>query len=314
MNFIQEGYKGKNDWWMYIITLFIVFVATQLGSLPLAAAALMQVDGDMQKFQSAAETAFLNIGMDSNLYLFLMILSFAFGLLALYICVTTFHRKKWKNIITTRGKIDWNRFFYGALLWGGFSVVFIFIGMAIHPENFIWNFKPIPFVILLFVSFLFLPFQTSTEEILFRGYFMQGLGLLLKSRWIPLLITSLMFGLLHGANPEIDKLGQEVLIFYVLTGLFFGVVTLLDDGLELAMGMHAINNIIAAFLVTTDWMVFRTDALFIDKTEPTIGWEMIVPVVIIYPLLLVIFSKKYGWTNCKEKLFGSVKKPLLIEE
>ena len=35
MGFIETGYKGKNDWWMYILGSTIIFFGTQLGSIPL---------------------------------------------------------------------------------------------------------------------------------------------------------------------------------------------------------------------------------------------------------------------------------------
>ena len=104
------------------------------------------------------------------------------------------------------------------------------------------------------------------------------------------------------------------MIFYIGTGFFYGITTLMDEGTELALGLHAANNMIAAFLITTDWMVFQTDALFIDTSEPSVTWEMFIPVFILYPLILVLFSKKYGWTNWLEKLTGKVENPLSIEE
>jgi hypothetical protein len=81
----------------------------------------------------------------------------------------------------------------------------------------------------------------------------------------------------------------------------------------LALGLHAANNMIAAFLITTDWMVFQTDALFIDTSEPSVTWEMFVPVFVLYPLMLLLFSKKYGWNNWLEKLTGEIDKPLSLE-
>ena len=110
-------------------------------------------------------------------------------------------------------------FFYAFVLWGAISVVSVFIGMYLSPEYYTWNFKPVPFFTLLFVSFVFLPFQTSTEELLFRGYLMQGFGTLTKNRWFPLIITSVIFGLLHGMNPEVERLGYVLMIFYIGTGL-----------------------------------------------------------------------------------------------
>ena len=74
------------------------------------------------------------------------------------------------------------------------------------------------------------------------------------------------------------------MVFYIGTGFFYGITTLMDEGTELALGLHASNNILAAFLVTTDWMVFQTDALFIDTSEPSVTWEMFLPVFVLYPL------------------------------
>ena len=143
---------------------------------------------------------------------------------------------------------------------------------------------------------------------------MQGIGVLAKNRWVPLVVTSVVFGLLHGTNPEVAKLGQITMVFYIGTGLFFGIVTLMDEGTEIALGLHAVNNITAAFFVTTDWTVFQTDALYIDISEPSVSWEMFVPVFILYPIMLFLFSKKYGWTDWKEKLTGKITKPDSLKE
>ena len=80
----------------------------------------------------------------------------------------------------------------------------------------------------------------------------------------------------------------------------------MDEGTELTLGLHAVNNIIAAFFVTTNWTVFQTDALYVDISEPSVGWEMFFPVLVLYPILLVVFSKKYGWNNWVEKLTGKI--------
>ena len=143
---------------------------------------------------------------------------------------------------------------------------------------------------------------------------MQGIGILVKNRWFPLLITSVLFGLLHGLNPEVEKLGYEIMVFYIGTGLLFGIVTLMDEGTEIALGLHAANNIVAALFITSSWAAFQTDALYLDISEPKLDWTIYVPVFVVYPILIFIFSKKYGWTNWSEKLFGKVEIPLITEE
>lgn len=135
---------------------------------------------------------------------------------------------------------------------------------------------------------------------------MQGIGLMTGKRWVPLVITSMIFGLLHLFNPEVEKLGYGIMVYYIGTGFFLGILTLMDEGLELAIGFHAANNLLTALLVTADWTAFQTESLYRDISEPELGWDVFLPVLVIYPILLYVFSKKYGWTNWKERLAGDV--------
>jgi len=86
-----------------------------------------------------------------------------------------------------------------------------------------------------------------------------------------------------------------------------GIMTLMDDGLELAIGFHAANNLIASLLLTADWTVFQTESILIDISEPSLGITDWLAPFIIYPILLAIFARKYSWTNWKEKLFSKVR-------
>ena len=310
MNYIQQAYKGLNDAWRYIVAIIVVFLGWQLlGAIPLLVTAVMH-SKDTTELMNAAQDNFMSLGINSNLFLFLMLFMFVVGLLALFFSVKKIHKRSVTSLITSRKNIDWKRVFFAFGLWFVFSAAMLLIGYFMSPENYTWNFKPFPFVVLVILSFVLMPLQTSFEELLFRGYFMQGIGILAKNRWLPLLVTSAAFGLLHGANPEVAKLGNIIMVYYIGTGLFLGMLTLLDEGTELALGFHAANNIVAAIFVTTTWTVFQTDALLIDNSEPSVGFETFLPVFIIYPLLLIVFGKKYGWTNWKEKLFGRIEKPL----
>jgi hypothetical protein len=159
-----------------------------------------------------------------------------------------------------------------------------------------------------------IPLQTSFEEYLFRGYLMQGIGVLTKNRWLPLIVTSVIFGALHMANPEVDKLGNIIMIYYIGTGFFLGIMTLMDEGMELALGFHAGNNLIAALLVTADWTVFKTNSVLKDISEPSAGFDVIAPVLILYPIFLLIMAWRYKWTDWSGKLFGKVEEPINISD
>jgi len=314
MKFIQQAYKGENQWWAYLVTIIILFFGWQfIGVIPLIGAAFYYAD-DTSEFMTSANHNFATLGMDANLYLFLIIVTFLAGLLSLFFGIKNIHKRKIVTLITSRDKVDWSRIFYAFSIWAVIGVAMIAVGYFMSPEDYVWNFKPLPFFILVVISFLFLPIQTSMEELLFRGYLMQGFGTWFKKSFVALLLTSVIFGLLHGLNPEVEKLGWISMVYYIGTGLVLGIFTLMDEGTELALGFHAANNIIAAVLVTANWTVFQTDALLIDTSEPSVGLEMFVPVLILYPLVLFIFSKKYSWTNWQEKLMGTIYKPIELNE
>lgn len=128
----------------------------------------------------------------------------------------------------------------------------------------------------------------------------------LNKKFIPLIFTSVLFGLLHGSNPEVEKLGNISLVYYVGTGLMLGIITLMDDGMELALGFHVSNNLLTSLLVTADWTALQTHSILKDVSEPNAGFQILFPVFVVYPILLVIFANRYQWTHWKEKLTGNI--------
>lgn len=191
-------------------------------------------------------------------------------------------------------------------IWSVFSIITTLATYYLNPSDFEINFQPIPFLILFIIASLLVPIQTTVEELIFRGYLMQGFANLSKNKWLPLLLTSSIFGLLHLSNPEVSKLGNIMMVYYIGTGLLLGIMTLMDDGMELALGFHAANNLIGALLVTSDWSALQTYSIFKDVSEPEAGFDIIFPVIVIYPLLLFIFGYKYKWSDWVKKLTGSI--------
>ena len=304
MKFIQQAYTGNNKWWAYLITIaFVTFPFLINVIIYLVFPELLDiVYAEMEQREP------------SNLDFLINLLPFLFLLALLFLFVKKLHNRKIKSIITSRKAVDWSRFFYAFFVWFTLGVVLIGVDYYMAPSDYVWNFKPIPFFILLLISLVFLPIQTSMEELLFRGYLMQAFGIWFKNSFVALILTAVIFGLLHGLNPEVEKLGWIIMIYYIGTGLVLGIFTLMDEGTELALGFHAANNIVAAVIVSSNWAVFQTDALLIDVSEPSLDFLMFLPVFVLYPLVLFIFSKKYGWTNWKEKLFGTVTEPVLLKE
>lgn len=306
--YIQQAFKSLHDWWRYLVGFIIIFLASQVGTVPLIAAVALKIFAEGGDIENLDESSLLTV-LDSNLTLFLMLLSFAVGLLGIYIVVRTLHKQPFVELTTSRKRVDWGRIFFGFALIAITTIVLTVLDYYSNPENYLLVFKPIPFLILAIIAVTMIPLQTSFEEYLFRGYLMQGLGVIAKNRWVPLVVTSVIFGALHVANPEVDKLGPLIMVYYIGTGFFLGIMTLMDEGMELALGFHAGNNLVTALLVTADWTVFKTDSVLKDISEPSAGLDILAPVFIIYPIFLLLMAWRYKWHNWGEKLFGKVVPP-----
>jgi membrane protease YdiL (CAAX protease family) len=303
--FLEQGIKPENKFWKYLLGSVFIISASFVGQLPITAAVFYKTFTQHVAFPTTNE-GIMNM-FESNTTLFLVMISFVFAFAGIYFVVKFIHHQTLLSVTTSRSKVDWKRIWFSFFLWSFFSLVsFLFVYLR-APEQFVLQFKLVPFLILVILGCILIPIQTTTEEYVFRGYLMQGFANLAQNRWFPLLMTSIIFGSMHWTNPEVGKMGNIIMIYYIGTGLFLGVITLMDEGMELALGFHAANNLVGALLVTSDWTVFQTNSIFKDLSEPSAGIDVILPVVVIYPILLLIFSKKYGWTNWKEKLTGNIK-------
>lgn len=302
--FLEQGVKNENKFWKYLLGSVFIITASFIGQIPLTLAIAYQTIVNKIPYPTS-EAGIMTI-FESNVTLFLILISFVFALAGVYFAVRYIHHQTFLSVTTSRPKVDWNRILFSFGLWGAFTAVLTVLFYYLSPDDFIINFKPIPFAILFVIATILIPIQTSTEEYVFRGYLMQGFANLARNKWFPLLMTSVIFGVMHIFNPEVTKMGYIIMIYYIGTGLFLGIITLMDEGIELALGFHAANNLVGALLVTSDWSAFQTHSVFKDISEPSAGVDVILPVIIIYPIMLYIFSKKYNWTNWKEKLTGEI--------
>lgn len=239
-------------------------------------------------------------------FLVLGLFTFCIFFLVLLIVTKYIHKQSFTSFSTARKKFDIGRFLFAFFVWGFLVVVSIFTDYLLSPKDYVWNFQLVPFLNLLVIVVLLIPFQAGFEEYFFRSYLLQGLGIICKNKWFPLIFTSLSFGFMHIANPEIDKFGYAFISVYIIMGFSMGIITLMDDGLELAWGMHSANNLFTALLVTSQWSVFQTPSLLKEVTTPEFGYEFILTILFFNLILLYIFAKKYRWTNWKENLFGKI--------
>ncbi|HCC70988.1 MAG TPA: hypothetical protein DEQ09_07555 [Bacteroidales bacterium] len=301
--FFESALKGKNSFWRYLLMFFIVFFVTNtIGALPLIVTVIIKGVSNPEILDASPENL-MNLstyGIDSNTGLILMLFPFIIGLLTLYLLVKPLHHRKFIDLFNGGGKIRWNKFFMSALVWLILMGIYLYICISNDPGNFTINNISSSLLWLIIIAVLLIPFQTTFEELLFRGYLMQGAGAWFKNKWIPLLLTSLLFGLMHSFNPEIKEFGFWVMIpQYVTFGLVFGLLAILDNGIELAMGAHAANNVFLSILVTQKSSALQTAALY--EQQRVYPWSEFFSLIIISVLFIVLMWILNRW--CLKDIF-----------
>jgi membrane protease YdiL (CAAX protease family) len=266
MNHLESTFKGKNQFWRYVVMFAaIIIVSNTIGALPLLTALVIKSVSSPGVFAQLAANPndFSVLGLEPNSGLIMMLFPFIAGLAAFILLVKPLNNRTLKITINGTKKIRWNRFFISALIWLILSAIYLLLYLKFEPSNFSINNNTATLITLSLISLLFIPFQAAFEEVLFRGYLMQGFAALLRNRWFPLIMTSILFGLMHAFNPEVKEFGFLTMMpQYILFGLIFGVITILDDGIEAAMGAHTANNVFLCIMVTNKSSALQTPALF----------------------------------------------------
>ena len=296
MNHLESGFAGKNSFWRYIVMVTIILiVANTIGAVPLIIALIIKSGSNPAVFSQIAANPndYSVIGLNPNAGLVMMLFPFMAGLLAFILLVKPLNNRTFKITINGTGRIRWDRFYISATVWLILSGLYLLFYLKIDPANFTLNNKTASLIILSAVSVLFIPFQAAFEEVLFRGYLMQGFAAMIRKRWFPLIMTSIFFGLMHAFNPEVKEFGFFIMMpQYIVFGLIFGIITILDDGIEAAMGAHTANNIFLCIMVTNQSSALQTPALYEQyNIHPWAEFAALIVSGIIFILILKMIFK-----------------------
>ncbi len=306
--FLTAPFSGKNAFWRYFLGVVIPFLAANfIGALPLIAVIIVNSLDGTPVPQKGGMPDFEAMGIDLNVGFLLNVVPFLMGLLAIILLIKPLHNRKFGTVVNGGNKFRWGRMLFAALVWAAISALYMIYALRNDPGNFRINNTSNSLIILAVLAITLIPFQAAFEEILFRGYLMQGFAFWARNRWVPILFTSVLFGLMHGLNPEVQRYGFLTMMpQYIFFGLVFAVVTMFDDGIELAIGAHAANNIFLSILITHDDMALQTPALYEQiQIHP---WKEFGGLAIQSLIFIVILAIVFRWKDIR-KLFARIRVP-----
>ena len=189
--------------------------------------------------------------------------------LGLVLVVRLIHQRPFRSLITPAFSISWSRLGEGFIVWLILIAIFQVIEFVIYPARLQFTFDPARWLLFLPLVLIFTPLQTTAEELLFRGYWLQGTGRLTQNVPALIVVNGILFGLPHMLNPEVVSHPDSTLLLflgYFGTGAILALFTLRDNRLELALGAHAANNLFAALVVNYADSALTTPSIITDTT------------------------------------------------
>ena len=276
---LEQAVGGGLALWRTLTTLLAVAVSVLLGGLPLV---LMLRGSHIGRppTEPGALLSTLPPSVSAVTYLLLVALPFVAGLITLMLGVGYLHQRRVMSLfVGLAGRWRWSRCGWGFMWWMIPWLVLTAVQMIIWPDDYQRlsdrdNFPAVaagswpgtwagraPVVVL--VSLCFVVAQVLFEEALTRGYILQQSYAPRRQVWVAIIISALVFALLHWGNTEQGSFSiSTMLVYYGLVGLLLATVTVWDDGLEMAVGIHLAANVGGLMLVHSSAGLLPTPAVF----------------------------------------------------
>jgi hypothetical protein len=243
--YLDLVHEGRNDGWRYALgVLTIAFFWLGLGHLPYA------------WFADA-------VAGDPLLDLLALNFSILTMLAGLATAVRWLHGRTLKSVITPEARVDWARMARGAAAWVVVAALTAAAEHLLYPGRYYLSFDPQRFYYFAAAVIVLTPLQCAAEELVFRGYAIQGLALVTRRPALIAAASGVLFAAPHLLNPEVHQYGALVMAAnYFAIGVVLAVIALRDGRLELAIGLHAANNVFLALVANYEGSALATGAVF----------------------------------------------------
>ncbi|MYA59684.1 MAG: CPBP family intramembrane metalloprotease [Chloroflexi bacterium] len=293
--FLDLAKSGINRWWIWLLGIVLIVVIWQgLGSIPTLAACEFVKSAQLDDL--TCHDAMIE-GFSSIPSFVLGIFAFVIAMIGIWAVLRVLHKKPFTKVVTSRQSFDINRALFAMLV--GFVILAtpFLLAVTVGSDEIAFQ-SPNAWEYVTFFMFavMLIPFQAGFEEVFFRGYLMQGFALLTRNRVVLVLATAAVFTLPHLPNPEPWEYGVVPYVARIMTlGGFFALLTLLDGGIELAFGIHVINNLISTLLAATSVSAIQSPALFLVEVEEFRLLPDIIVLWVMLGIMVAILNWKFKW-------------------
>lgn len=251
--YLDYARRGRNEWWRYVLTLALALVVAMVVGTGLMLALVLLAHTDPSGLTNAR-----------NPIEFFAANGLLFAILAAFLAI--FARLiQGKRLGDLVGRMDWTLFGRGFGVW----LVIVIVGTAIDymlaPGGFRLTVSSGTWA-LGAAAALGLFAQTFAEELYFRGFLTQGLLLATRRPITAVLLSGILFGLVHIPNGAPEAVGA--LVF----GVAAAYIAIRTGGIACTLGVHFANNLFGAVVVVSGQDVFKGAPGVLTQNTPSLEW------------------------------------------
>jgi membrane protease YdiL (CAAX protease family) len=295
---------GRHCWWRPVLGTLLFLGAYLVLSILLfalsygfgAAAGVRELPDGGHDFGPLANTA-------------LELVSIAIALPLILLAVWWPGRRRPGTLSSVDGRLRW-RWLVRCLLAAVLPVTVLAVAAALLPDGGAdsgefgawvgWQ----SFLGSLAVLAVLVPVQAAAEEFVFRGWLTQAVGAFVRSPGFAVLPQAVLFAAAHGWGTGWGFIG--LLVF----GLVAGWLTIRTGGLEAAVALHVLNNLLAFGIAAA-----VVDGLSSDETAADSPWQLAlvdVATTLIYAALVLWLARRHRPQRLSTPPVGTVSSPALV--
>ncbi|WP_299410133.1 hypothetical protein [Acaryochloris sp. IP29b_bin.148] len=286
-SFLNITQQGKNGWLRYLLGIITIFGIVLLSILAYGYIIYCF-------FNIPIKELFLLSTKDPILLLFVFNLYSLSLVTGIYIATEKIHKKKFKTLFSSRGTIDWLRIVRGSVLWLITYFATWILLYIIHPSRYqlIFNFSE--WIPLAFIYLVLSVFGSFSIIIFLYSYLLQGIYSFIRNRVLAIIILSAIISTFF-----IDLEYPEYWIANFIFSLFFTLIVIKDNRIELAVGMHIPNLFLRNSFLAPLKSNFVFSAVFETNGESNIFFYLMICIIrfSLFYFLCFHISKKRGVSN-----------------
>ncbi|MEU6314765.1 CPBP family intramembrane glutamic endopeptidase [Streptomyces sp. NPDC047014] len=140
------------------------------------------------------------------------------------------------------------------------------------------------FLTALAVLWVLVPFQAAAEEYMFRGWLLQAVGSWFRSPWVAIAPQAVLFAAAHGWGTVWGF--ADLVVF----GLVTGWLTVRTGGLEAAIALHVLNNLVSMSIAAAFAGGLDSDETAADMDAAAVAVD--VPVLLLYAAAVLWMTRR----------------------